>query len=822
MKRKMTLCSVLLTFLFLFGVGRVAAQSTRTLYFPQTVNGAAGGLTYRTTFILFNLGTQATSGTLELYDDDGRRLEVTLLDSDGRGLGTTATFNLSIPAQSAHRYITDGSGSLRVGWARVSSPQDLNGSSIFQVFDGTGNLISEAGVNNSPPLRSFTIFHDSKASNTATGLALANVSATQAANLTLRMFQLDGTTVGTKNLTIPPLGHLARFMTDSTLFPETARTEGFMTVVSTGDISAVTLRVDGIQLTTIPVITGGRDIPVISSITPGTGPVGTTVTIDGQNLMSSAGPTAVRFGSRQAAIASITANRIITSVPSGASSGPVSATVNGQDSNPMNFTITDGTPTPVVQSLTPPSARAGADDFDLTVTGANFVANTRVQFAGADLNTTVVSTIQLRARVPRNMVASAGSYPVQALTQTGPFGGIQSNIIQFPVTEGGPMGTAQITSVDPAASPASSKVTIRGSNFDPAPANNLVKFNGLPAQVRTATDSQIEAIVPPGATTGPVTVTVQGRASNRVNFIVQPLPALTKLSVGVNPQAVAFNPLNLSALVTSVSESSMPILDLTSNRVVAAPSTSGANPTGIAFNPNTNTAYIANLGLAGPRVIGVVNLSTDPITTTVIYLPSLSGQPFDIALNPTTDVAVVTDQQNSVTLFNAATMMELGRVFVSSPSNVAINPITNVAVISNFVDNTITLLDMARQAIIGTVPVGTRPLGVAVNPATNRALVVNNQSNSVSVVDLQNNQVVATIPVGRQPFRVAINPITNVAVVTNSFDNTISIIDLGSNRVIDTRITQGQQPQGVAINTINNTAIVVNGGSNEVSIMQLP
>ncbi len=51
-------------------------------------------------------------------------------------------------------------------------------------------------------------------------------------------------------------------------------------------------------------------------------------------------------------------------------------------------------------------------------------------------------------------------------------------------------------------------VTIRGVSFSRVPLENAVEFNGVPATVVSAKSSELEVIVPVGATTGPVRVTV--------------------------------------------------------------------------------------------------------------------------------------------------------------------------------------------------------------------------------------------------------------------------------------------------------------------------
>jgi len=68
------------------------------------------------------------------------------------------------------------------------------------------------------------------------------------------------------------------------------------------------------------------------------------------------------------------------------------------------------------------------------------------------------------------------------------------------------------------------RVTIRGSNFDSrAAANNTVRFNGRFAPIESVSSTEIIATVPPGATTGRISVqTPFGTATSTGNFRVHP------------------------------------------------------------------------------------------------------------------------------------------------------------------------------------------------------------------------------------------------------------------------------------------------------------
>jgi plastocyanin len=78
--------------------------------------------------------------------------------------------------------------------------------------------------------------------------------------------------------------------------------------------------------------------PVIKSFSPTSGSVGTSVTITGKHL---AHATAVKFNGTPATISSDSKTQIVTSVPSGATTGPISVTTAaGTATSATSFTVT--------------------------------------------------------------------------------------------------------------------------------------------------------------------------------------------------------------------------------------------------------------------------------------------------------------------------------------------------------------------------------------------------------------------------------------------------------------------------------------------------
>ncbi len=98
--------------------------------------------------------------------------------------------------------------------------------------------------------------------------------------------------------------------------------KGDLVVVNNGDNTVSILR-NGVSTSTSP------SIPVITSFTPTSGPVGTTVTITGENFNSTPENNTVFFGAAQAVVSAASATELTVTVPSGATYEPISILAGG-------------------------------------------------------------------------------------------------------------------------------------------------------------------------------------------------------------------------------------------------------------------------------------------------------------------------------------------------------------------------------------------------------------------------------------------------------------------------------------------------------------
>ena len=132
--------------------------------------------------------------------------------------------------------------------------------------------------------------------------------------------------------------------------------------------------------------------PTLADFTPAGGSPGTSVSIQGENL---AGATGVAFNGRAAAFTIDSSALITATVPSGATTGPITVTTTGGiATSPSPFSVN---PPPTITSFTPTSSRAGAH---VTLSGSNLDGVTAVKLGAKSAQFTVNSTTMITAVVP--------------------------------------------------------------------------------------------------------------------------------------------------------------------------------------------------------------------------------------------------------------------------------------------------------------------------------------------------------------------------------------------------------------------------------------
>src|SRR6266853_2090950 len=132
--------------------------------------------------------------------------------------------------------------------------------------------------------------------------------------------------------------------------------------------------------------------PTISSLSPISGSVGTSVTISGANFGATQTTSTVTFNGTTATPTAWSATSITAPVPAGATTGSVVVTVGAQPSNGVNFTVANISPILFVQTNSA-SPQATQTPVTVTYTGAQTAGNLNVVIVSWNNSTAIISSV---------------------------------------------------------------------------------------------------------------------------------------------------------------------------------------------------------------------------------------------------------------------------------------------------------------------------------------------------------------------------------------------------------------------------------------------
>ena len=240
--------------------------------------------------------------------------------------------------------------------------------------------------------------------------------------------------------------------------------------------------------------------PIIDDFWPLMGAPGASVVINGANFVQNA--TTVKFNGRTATSAVTALTQVHATVPSGATSGPISIhNASGSITSTVPFMVI-GSP-PVVTDFDPARGPRGTP---IIISGLNFTNVTAVTFNGTNAERfSATAPTQIHAVVP----ATVTTGPIKVTTTAGSY--TTSNLFHAP---------PRVTGFAPEQGWAGDPVTITGTNLAAATA---VAFGGVEWPFEVVDARTLRASVPTQAAGGTLALTTPGGAFISTNaFAVLP------------------------------------------------------------------------------------------------------------------------------------------------------------------------------------------------------------------------------------------------------------------------------------------------------------
>ena len=181
-------------------------------------------------------------------------------------------------------------------------------------------------------------------------------------------------------------------------------------------------------------------------------------------------------------------------------------------------------------------------------------------------------------------------------------------------------GPVAITLVSPNQGKIGTPVSIFGKGFSPDAAQNTISFSGAIASVTAASATSLNTTVPPGALTGPITVTTPlGAATSAEPFTVLGV-------VTISPTSVVLFPMQTQPFTATVTGTTTPSVTWSINGIVGGNATIGTISAG--------GLYTAPTTVPSPLILTVTAVNKDDPTFSSSALVVITVPPDKILAHP--------------------------------------------------------------------------------------------------------------------------------------------------------------------------------------------
>lgn len=264
------------------------------------------------------------------------------------------------------------------------------------------------------------------------------------------------------------------------------------------------------------------------------------------------------------------------------------------------------------------------------------------------------------------------------------------------------------------------------------------------------------------------------------------------VKTGSQPHYVLAGPDGKTLWVTFYKENRLQVFDAATLQPVGDVDVGGANDE-LAFSPDEARLYVSR---GSNDQVAVVDTTARKLLTTV----SVGRTPHGVQVRPDgAELYVTNTAENTVsvlTLGDAPKMAVTFRVGMD-PFEVVFSADSKFAYASNFLGDSIGVIDTATRKITAVMHAGRQPAMLAFVPGKDGELlwVANTGSQEVWAIDPATRQPVKRIPVGQGAHGVVPTPSGKVY-VTNTNDSTVSVLDAAELTVLAT-IGVGTRPTGL-------------------------
>ena len=190
----------------------------------------------------------------------------------------------------------------------------------------------------------------------------------------------------------------------------------------------------------------------------------------------------------------------------------------------------------------------------------------------------------------------------------------------------------------------------------------------------------------------------------------------TRIRTGAYPHGLRLSPDGAELYVANVEDGSVSVVD-TASLTEAARIPVGAGPVQVGFTPDGSRVYVS---LRDENRVAVIDTATREVTGRIEVGPN----PIQMIATPDGKQVYVANQgteaapNDTVSVIDTATG-EVARTLktASGAHGVSVSADGAFVFVTNIADDSVSVIDVARQEVVGSVPVGDRPNGIVYGPS---------------------------------------------------------------------------------------------------------
>ncbi|HTH50662.1 MAG TPA: beta-propeller fold lactonase family protein [Pyrinomonadaceae bacterium] len=277
-----------------------------------------------------------------------------------------------------------------------------------------------------------------------------------------------------------------------------------------------------------------------------------------------------------------------------------------------------------------------------------------------------------------------------------------------------------------------------------------------------------------------------------------------RIQVSRRPRGIRISPDGKYAYVASstpfqgkeeTGDNRIDVIDTASGKVVRKIDV-GDDPEQLAISPDGSRMYVSN---EESGTCTVVDIDSGEIIATLIT----GIEPEGVTISPDGGlwVYVTAVTSSTVSIIETTGPTVVATLIVGQrPRDTAFSPDGTQAYVTAEVGQNVTVIDVATQKIVGTIPLAndSRAVGSTVSNDGTKLYVANGRGNSVSVIDIAQGKVVTNIPVGERNWGIGLVRKSGKLYTANGLSGDVSVVDTSTNKEI-TRIRTGEGPWGIAV-----------------------